>query len=291
MLYSVESVDEGYNYWFWKLFNICTNIFQYNGLPEGLNGVDIENNLILLGYSTIIPMKDGTLFAPFSHIFDFDKYYQPSKMVFANPRIFDYKTYNIHEDCEIIYNSSLKFRVWTLKTDGSLFTFIGRYARMLADVEATLDIYTINQRATIYPVAGDESVAASIKAFFDKLTAGDRAVISDNSIINQFRTVEMGRNLQGDKINDWLIAKDKILEQFFRDIGIKMYNPKKAQVTEEELDTNNQLLVISLDDMLKARKEGIEKVNDMFGTNISVKINPKYDIENVKGVQEDGGEI
>lgn len=289
-LYEVDNVENGYWYWFWKLFNICTNIFYYDGLPAGIEGVDIENNLILLGYAAIIPIKDGSLFAPFSHIFDFDKNYQPTKMVYANPKIFDYHTYKIGTDCEIIYNTSLRYRVWTFKTDASLYTFIGRYARLLADLEATADIYTQNQRATVFPVAGDESIAASIKAFFDKLAMGERAVVSDNSIINQFRTIEMGRSLNGDKINDWLVAKDKILEQFFRDIGIRMYNPKKAQVTEEELQTNDQLLVVSLDDMLKAREKGIEKVNDMYGTDIKVYINPKYDIKkNVEVVQD--GEI
>ena len=68
---------------------------------------------------------------------------------------------------------------------------------------------------------------------------------------------------------------------FYRDIGIRMYNPKRAQVTESELESNDQLLLICHDDMLKCRQEGIEKVNNMFGTNISVKLNPYFDIKEV----------
>ena len=34
----------------------------------------------------------------------------------------------------------------------------------------------------------------------------------------------------------------------------KMYNPKKAQVTEEEVDVNNQLLLISKEDMLNEQE-------------------------------------
>lgn len=277
-IYQVNDVDSGYWYWFWKLYNIVIDMFDYNNLPGGISKESIENNLILLGYCSFIKRKNR-MFTPFSRIFDFDEYYQPTKMVYANPRITDYHTYKIGYDCEVVYNTSMKYRVWNLKVDGSLFSFLGRYARQLSDVEATANIYSVNCRATGYPVADGEATANSIKAFFDKLSIGERAVISDDSIINKFRSVDIHNPNIKDGINDWLIARDKILEAFFRDIGIKMNNPKKAQVNEEELTVNNQLLLISVEDMLKARKEGIEKVNNMFNLNIEVSLNEKFDVE------------
>lgn len=281
-MYEVRNVENGYWYWFWKLYNIVVDMFDYDNLPEELTKENIENNLILLGHCTFIRKRDGKLFTPFSRVYDFDEYYQPTKMVYANPKIIDYKTYLIGTTCEVIYNTSMKYRVWNLKTDGGLYTFIAKYARLLADIESTADIYIVNMRETSYPTADGEAVANSIKAFFDKLALGERAVISDNSIINKFRTVDMGRPNPKDGINDLLIARDKVLEMFFRDIGVKMYNPKKAQVNEEELQVNDQLLLISLDDMLKARVEGLEKVNKMFGTDIKVKLNSRFDVENYR---------
>lgn len=277
-IYQVNDVDSGYWYWFWKLYNIVIDMFDYNNLPEGISKESIENNLILLGYCSFIKRKNR-MFTPFSRIFDFDEYYQPTKMVYANPRITDYHTYKIGYDCEVVYNTSMKYRVWNLKVDGSLFSFLGRYARQLSDIEATSNIYAVNCRTTGYPVADGEATANSIKAFFDKLSIGERAVISDDSIINKFRSVDIHSPNIKDGVNDWLIARDKILEAFFRDIGIKMNNPKKAQVNEEELTVNNQLLLISVENMLKARKEGIEKVNNMFNLNITVELNEKFDVE------------
>lgn len=278
-IYEVNNVDSGYWYWFWKLYNIVIDMFNYDNLPEGISKETIENNLIMLGYCSFIRRKNGEMFNPFSRIFDFDENYQPIKMVFANPRITDYHTYRIGKDCEVVYNTSMKYRVWNLKVDGSLLTFLGRYARQLSDIEATANIYSVNCRTTGYPVADGEATANSIKAFFDKISIGERAVISDDSIINRFRNVDIHNPMIKDGINDWLIARDKILEAFFRDIGIKMNNPKKAQVNEEELTVNNQLLLISVEDMLKARKEGIEKVNKMFNLNIEVSLNEKFDVE------------
>lgn len=287
-MYDVKDVETGYWYWFWKLYNIVVDMFEYDNLPEGLTKENIENNLIMLGHAAFIEKK-GKIFVPFSRIYDFDEYYQPTKMVYANPRIIDYKTYIIGDNTEVVYNTSMKYRVWQLKVDSGLVTFIGRYARLLADLESTIDIYIVNTRITGYPTADGEPTANSIKAFFDKIALGDRAVISDNSIINKFRTVDIHNPNVKDGINDLLIARDKLLEGFYRDIGVKMYNPKKAQVNEEELQVNNQLLLISVDDMLKARIEGLEKVNRMFGTNISVKLNQRFDVENFneEGVKDE----
>ena len=150
---------------------------------------------------------------------------------------------------------------------------------MLADVESTINIYTVNQRLTAVPVTEDQNVAQSIKAFFKKLIQGKREIITDNNLIESFRNVDIiSKTTLKDGVNDWLIARDKILEQMYRDLGVRMYQPKKAQVTESELESNDQLLLISLDDMLKSRKEGVERVNEMFKLNISVELNDKFDI-------------
>lgn len=283
-MYDVSNVENGYWFWFWKLYNIVIDIFSYDNLPERITKEDIENSLILLGHATVFDRR-GHLYSVFSRIYDFDYHYQPTKMVYANPRLVDAHIYTIGEDCEVIYNTSMKHRVWNLKVDSGLYTFIARYARQLADIEATLNIYTVNSRITSYPTADGDKMASSIKAFFDKIKLGQNAVIADDAIINRFRNVDINRSSIRDGVNDWLIARDKIFEQFLRDIGVRMNNPKKAQVNEEEIEANDQLLLISLDDLLLARQEGVDRVNNLFGTDIKVKINERFDISKNKEVE------
>ena len=50
-------------------------------------------------------------------------------------------------------------------------------------------------------------------------------------------------------------------------------------MTDEEVESNDQMLIISPDEMLRKRKEGIEKVNSFFSTKISVKLNDKFNRE------------
>lgn len=286
-MYDVSSVKNGYDYWYFKLLNLVINMFEYQNLPSGITKRDIEINLIMTGHAVILPKKDGTLFTPLTNLFGYDEYYQPTWAVFANPVVVTAKRYTIHEDCEVIYNNSLQDSIYYIKADSGLSSFVSRYARQLADIETTANIYAVNSRLISIPVSNSNSVIESLKAFFTNISLGKRAVVTDSAIVENFRNVDINRTGIKDGINDWLIARDKILEQFFRDLGIRMTNQKKAQVNIDEVESNDQLLLISSDDMLKERQKGIDRVNDMFGTNIKVRLNPLYNIKNVeqKGVQ------
>ena len=286
-MYDVSNVKNGYDYWYFKLLNLVINMFEYDNLPSGISRRDLEINLIMTGHAVVVSKKDGKLFTPLTNVFGYDEYYQPVWASFANPVVVTAKKYTIGEDCEIIYNNSLQDSIYYIKADSGLSTFVGRYARQLADVEATANIYSVNSRLVSIPVSNDNSVIESLKAFFTNLSFGKRAIVTDSNIIENFRNVDINRTGIKDGINDWLIARDKILEQFFRDLGIRMNNQKKAQVNSEEVESNDQLLLISADDMLKTRQDGIEKVNNMFGTNITVKLNPLYNIKNVEGGDTD----
>ena len=282
-MYDVSNVKVGFDYWYFKLLNLIMDMFEYKNLPEGLSKREIELNLIITGHATILSKKDGSMFVPLTSLYGYDEYYQPTEAVFANPVVITAKSYKIGTDCEVIYNNSLKDSIFYMKSDGGLNTFVQRYARQLADIESTINIYAVNSRLVSIPVSNDNAVIESLKTFFKNLAYGKRAIVSDSSIIENFRNVDINRSNVKDGINDWLIARDKVLEQFYRDLGIRMTNQKKAQVNTDEVESNDQLLIISYDDMLKARKDGLEKVNNMFGTDIQVRLNPLYNVKNSEG--------
>lgn len=285
-LYDVADVMTGFEFWFWKITNLLLQMFDWEGLPEDIPAREIELNLLMTGHCVILVDDDGRLYAPPTSIYGQDRYYQPTNAVFASPVVDGRNEYTIGKDCVCIYNSSLKDSMWYIRTDNGLLSFIKRYARMLADIESTINIYTVNQRLTAVPVTEDQNVAQSIKMFFKRLIQGRREIITDSNLIESFRNVDiMSKTTLKDGVNDWLIARDKVFEQMYRDLGVRMYQPKKAQVTESELESNDQVLLIALDDLDKARKTGAEELNEMFGERFgfkaSVSLNEKFDIMKV----------
>ena len=278
-LYNVADVESGYNYWFNKLLSFCLGMFEYDGLPDTIPAREVELNLLLTGHCVIFE-KNGKLYTQPTSIYANEKsvYYYPTKATYANP-VLNTQMLNIGENAEIVYNDPLQDNIFYIPSDGGLRTFIARYARQLADIESTLNIYTVNMRLTSYPTASSDVVKNSLERFFEKITLGHRGIVSDNAIIEQFRNIDISRSNIKDGITDILLARDKILEMFFRDIGVRMYNPKKAQVNTEEIESNDQLLVISTKDMLKTRTIGFKAVNEHWGINIRVRLADAFKID------------
>lgn len=285
--YDVADVLYGVNYWFNKLLNIMLQIFEYEGLPSSIPKRELEIPLLLDGYVGVFNNKKYGLVASRIEPYGQDKYYNPIAYTYAQPEL-EGGNIKIGIDGVIIYNSELQYNAYEFTTDGGAYTFLKRYARMLADIESTISNYIVDIRDTEYGVAKNDAVKQSLEAYYLNKQAGKRTVITDDLIMSAFESIQRPQRSSADRINDLLIAKDKILEQFFRDIGVKFYNPKKAQVTEDEIEADTQLLIISTDDMLEERKAGVERINDLFGTSITVKLNEKFDAEKYKGGMTDG---
>lgn len=281
-MYDTADVRIGYDYWFYKLLNYILGMFQYENVPASIPEREIEVNLIITGHAVFFRDVGDLICIP-TQIYDFDKYYNPTKATFGNVEVAS-KNLVFGRNAEVIYNNRIRGNILEAQdVDSGLLTFIQRYARLLADVESTIDIRLVNSRQSSFAVAGSQQMADQIKGFYAQLESGKRDVITDNPIIEAFRNVDIAGKADTEKVNDLLIARDKILATFFREIGVKFQQEqKKAQLTEDEVTADEQLLLINPLDMLHEREEGLDRVNAHFGTNIKVKINPAYDRREVE---------
>ena len=57
---------------------------------------------------------------------------------------------------------------------------------------------------------------------------------------------------------------------------MKSANDKKERMIESEVDSNNQLLLFNISDMLAERKKACEEINKLFGTNITVELSDEF---------------
>lgn len=283
-IYNVASVENGYNYYFNKILNLVANMFVWDGLPESLPQREIEYNLILKGYCVPV-MHQGQLVTTNLNLYGYDKYYNPDRYTGSQPILG-----TMEGDIEaIIYDNSLQYQYLGIKADSGMATFIGRYARLLADIDSTIDIYMINKRNTDYPVASDSKTINSIKRFFKLREKGYTGIITDDSVLETFKSIN-NTNSDTEKLNDLLLAKKTIMSDMLTELGIKTRSTKRAQMQIEEVDADEQLLLINQSDRLESRILGCEAMNKVFGLNATVRLNEKYDRTNFmeKGVEEDG---
>ena len=275
-IYPVNSVKKGYGYYVSLLTEKANGMYIYSGLPDSLPADQIELKLILDGFCAVFNHPKFGLVTCGGGLSGIDKYYLPNRFVYAQPALGSGNLI-IDKNCVVIYNCSTD-----QYTQSGLSEIIQRSARLLADIDSSISILTINTRATKLNVAANDSIAKTVNHAMQKIADGEIETINTQSLLDLYKTVDWNSEQKQQEIIELLNAKQQIMASFLSEIGVKNFTEKKERLITDEVTADDQLLTINVEDMLNYRKNGIEKINKMFNTSISVKRNPSYDINTFK---------
>lgn len=269
ILYKVNDVPSGFLYWKRHLLERCFGTFKYGNLPESLPEIEIEKR-VLFGFAGIFKHKKYGLVTSWGDLSGINHYNRPTTYVWSQAGMGSGNLV-IGKECAIIYNDTSD-ETSEYQTPHGLTDLINRFARLLADVDASLDILTVNTRATTWSVAKNRSLAESIRAAYTKKRLGEFDVITDPSLLDQVKTVALTApgNGQAATVSDLIQLKEHLIRDFMSQIGIKSAERKAERMLTDEIAADDAMLDANLADMLAARKRGVERVNKLFGTNITV---------------------
>lgn len=270
-MYKINDVPVGFAYWRRHLLERCFGTFRYDGLPESLPEIELEKR-ILFGFGGVFRHPKFGIVTSWGSLSGINQYNRPTTYVWSQPSLGSGQM-TIDKDCVIIYNDTTDETSETQSPRG-LTELIDRFARLLADVDASLNILTVNTRATTWSVAKNRPVADSIKAAFLKKRMGDFDVIVDPSLMDNVKSIALTApgNGQAATVNDLITLKEHLLRDFMSQIGIKSAERKAERMLTDEIAADDALLDANLADMLEARKRGVERMNKMFGLNVSVRL-------------------
>lgn len=269
-LYPVNSVLSGYLYWRQTLSNKCIGIFDYENMPENLLADEVENMLIQFGYCGVFEHSKFGVVAAYGGKSGYDIYYRPTNFVYAQP-ILGGGNLKVGKNCVIMYNSFEDKNSYL----GGLSKTIRRYSRMLADIDSSINIMTVNSRATNTPTAKDSATAESINSTYEKIRLGEFSVINENGILDTSGILSLGQ-AQDNRITELIEVRENLIKSFLKEIGVKSSYNKRERMITDEVTTENQLLIINLKNMLESRRTAVASINKLFGCNIKVKISDEY---------------
>lgn len=262
---SKESTTYGYNYIFWKehLLERVQRLFVWKGLPDGLPQKEIEMPLYLRGFVGVCDYKheltafNGTMSGVTKYIDEFTDFCAFSPV--------DSFTKEIGKEIIVIDNTSLR---------NPLLPLIHHYSIMLAHTDVTLVDALINVRNSGgVPVVTTEKQKQSVDDYLNKLYKGQFGVVTD--IGNLGLQFIGGSTGSAQSIKEIYEVREKLIKSFYQAIGIKGSFEKNNNAVADEVVSDTCLLQINIHDMLECRKKGAEKINNLFGTNISVDLAPE----------------
>ena len=246
------------------------SMFEYEGLPESIPQKELERLLQTKG-NVFVTKVDGVLYAlTGGKGGEPDVYGQATLYTVANPALKLSKTYDIQKEGVLIENDS---------NGESLLPLIGRYAVLYTDGLISLNTASVLTRITMLISASDDKTKQSADEFLRKIQDGEFSIIGENAFFK-------GVNMQtAPTTNSVYITQLIELIQYYKasmynELGLNAnYNMKRERLNLGEVSMNVDVLLPYVDNMLKERQNAVDKINEMFDTEISVRLSSSWGLE------------
>ena len=262
-----------------QLMEYLMQLFTYHNLPEGLPAHEIDTYLYLYGRCGInYSRKDpeqliAVIPAVSTPTFYFDEF---KNYTWATP--LDGGQQYVNQNGVLISNTMLH---------NSLYPLVHCTAAKLAHADTTIVCSLINNRDTVAIKAISQKFADDAVMYKRQKYNGDPAILVDKG----FNSLDIQDLRTNNTLNIREIAdtEQQILQEFWETLGVNKTTEKRERMVSAETSGDPQLLKLNILNMFNSRKEGIAKVNEIFGTNISVECN--VNIENYDIQSEDAAEL
>lgn len=261
------TLPDFYKYWRDNLFERLFRLFIWEGTGD-LKPKEIEQRLFLAGHCGITKYND-VLTAFFGSFFGVTVYqdewtgYNVHSPIYSN-------TYNIGKDIVVINNNSLR---------NPSIEHVNHYAKLLAHTDVTLMRQLVEARDSGgVPVAQNEKAKQSLYDYQKAVYVGKIGVVSDLAGIGvEYQGSDRHTQLKIDEVWD---VRSKLLKQYYSDIGVRATFDKRSNTVVDEITSDSSMLLYNVSDMLKERQDGAAAVNDMFGTDWSVRLSDEINYNN-----------
>ena len=153
---------------------------------------------------------------------------------------------------------------------------LNKYTSLMVENYVTARTELISLRAMSGLTAPDDKSKASAEKFIDDLIKGNISVMADSNFLDGIKALTL-RNSQTNNITSIIEMEQYLKAGLYNELGLNAnWNAKRESISANENQLNDDQLTPLIDNMLAERKEGIERVNKLYGTNISVNFNSAW---------------
>ena len=245
------------------MLNRTLSMFEYDGLPDTIDKRNLElmlqtnGNVCWYKYNDNLYVFTGGLGG------EPNVYYMPTIYTISNPALKISKELVIDKDCVVMPNDFLYLGLLPLNE---------RYATSLTENELSMNIASINARITSLISASDDNTKKSAEKYIDDITSGKLGVIAENAFLDGIKSQPYGTNGSNTILTSLIEHEQYLKASWYNDLGLNAnYNMKRESINSQEGQLNDDMLMPLIDTMLYCRQKALEKVNTMFGTNITVR--------------------
>ena len=257
------------------MLNRTVNMFKYHNLPDTIPAKELELLLQCHGYAVICKIN-GELYAVKAGLGgECDVYGNPTQAIVTVPYLNYNDTLNIDTDCIVMNNDIMQI---------GLLPMYQKYCTLMNENEITMLLVTVNKRIQNFISANDDSTVQSARKFLQNVFDGKMGVIAEQRLFDSLKIAHTGTQA-GMSLTELFEFEQYLKASLFNEIGLSAnYNMKRERLTKSEVECNTDNLYPLPDEMLSSRREAIDKINNLFGTDILVEFSSSWDYRVLGGV-------
>lgn len=258
-----------YIQYFNRLVELSISMFEWQGLPETVDPRYLELHLFQNG--SVVYFRDevmGYLCLDCIANGQFDVYGNPiSRRAYSSYNQYQ-KTLN-ESDSVIIWNNYLR--------QPSVLD-VKMFAKRLYNLDRIIDV-NANAQKTPVLVQGTEKQRLTLVNLYKEFDGNAPFIFGDKNLdLNSLRAISTNAPYVADKLYQ---LKTQIWNEALTYLGISNLNiQKKERMITDEVQRNQGGTIASRYSRLEARREAVDKINRMFGTDISVDYREDLQITN-----------
>ena len=245
------------------------SMFVYHGLPDTIPQRMLELYLQKNG-NCFVTKVNGDLYAFTGGLGgEPNAYYMPTLYTVANPFLKLSKNYKIDEDGVLIMNDSLM---------QGLMPMLSKYTSLMTENVLTIRTATILLRLIGMLSASDDKTKKSADQFIENLEKGKISAVAESAFFDGVKLQSIA-NSNSSYLQQFIELQQYLKASLFNELGLNAnYNMKREAIGGNEAALNEDFLLPFIDDMLQCRREALEKINAMFGTEITVDFSSSWRI-------------
>lgn len=265
-LYEFDEKERCMRHYIVYMLNRTQRMFKYKGLPDTIPARMLEFQLQVNGF-TCIAKHAGKLYAYWGGLGgEPDVYLRPTICVVSNAAQKLSESFKIDENCVIIRNDAFLY---------GMLPLFRRYATAMVENDLSFRLAAINTRIQALLTAPDDATKAAGEKYLEDIEAGKLGVIASNEFLDGLKAQPVQGSMR--TFTDLIEYQQYLKASWFNEIGLNAnYNMKREKLSTTESQMNSDALLPLVDDMLEQRRLGVEKVNEMFGTNITVEFSSSW---------------
>ncbi len=258
-----------YIQYFDRLVELSVSMFEWHGLPETVDPRYLELHLFQNG--SMVYFRDevmGDLCLDCIANGQFDVYGNPiSRRAYSSYNQYQ-KTLN-ESDSVIIWNNYLR--------QPSVLN-VKMFAKRLYNLDRIIDV-NANAQKTPVLVQGTEKQRLTLVNLYKEFDGNAPFIFGDKNLdLNSLRAISTNAPYVADKLYQ---LKTQIWNEALTYLGISNLSiQKKERMITDEVQRNQGGTIASRYSRLEARREAVDKINRMFGTDISVDYREDFQITN-----------